>query len=217
MVTNIHPNSAAFFCPRARRPRDDYVTELRSFLSRRTYGVSLLDHISELRDTWHIFAEARSDIRNLRHSQENLNLLVAWSKGGPVPPVCETTFGLVALPLLLVLQLGQYLRYLEVHNVSHESFVRQTQQAGGVHGFCGGAAAALCIACAEDEAQVIRNASVLLPVMMGVGAAMDAAGDWDTNLPTTIAVRLKYEGQGEELLRPFAHVSDRPRPIVAIC
>jgi hypothetical protein len=217
MVTNIHPNSAAFFCPRARRPRDDYVTELRSFLSRRTYGVSLLNHISELPDTWHIFAEARPDIRNLQHSQENLNLLVAWSKGGPVPPVCETTFGLVALPLLLVLQLGQYLRYLEVHNVSHESFVRQTQQAGGVHGFCGGAAAALCIACAEDEAQVIRNASVLLPVMMGVGAAMDAAGDWDTNLPTTIAVRLKYEGQGKELLRPFAHVSDRPRPIVAIC
>jgi hypothetical protein len=193
------------------------VTELRSFLSRRTHGISLLEHISELPDTWHIFAEARPDIRDLRHSQENLNLLVAWSKGGSVPPVCETTFGLVALPLLLVLQLGQYMRYLEVRNVSHESFVRQTQQAGGIHGFCGGAAAALCIACAEDEAQVIRNASVLLPVMMGVGAAMDAAGDWDTNLPTTIAVRLKYEGQGEELLRQFVHVGDRPKSIVAIC
>jgi hypothetical protein len=217
MVTNIHPISAAFFCPRARRPRDDYVTELRSFLSRKTHGISLLEHISELPDTWHIFAEARPDIRDLQHSQANLNLLVDWSKGGPVPPVCETTFGLVALPLLLVLQLGQYMRYLEVSNVSHESFVRQTQQAGGIHGFCGGAAAALCIACAEDEAQVIRNASVLLPVMMGVGAAMDAAGDWDTNLPTTIAVRLKYEGQGEELLTQFAHVSDPPRSIVAVC
>jgi hypothetical protein len=213
MVTNVHPISAAFFCPRARRPRDDYVSRLRSFLGQRTYGISILDHVSRLPDAWPFFAEARADIRNLPHSQQNLDLLVAWSKGGPVGPVCETTAGLVALPLLLVLQLGQYLRYLEVHNVSHESFLRQVQHGGGIHGFCGGAAAALCIACAKDEAEVIENAAVFLPVMMGLGAAMDAAGDWESGASTTIAVRLRHEGQGEELLEQLSGVSKSNRLI----
>jgi hypothetical protein len=207
MVTNVYPISAAFFCPRARRPRHDYVTKLRSFLDQRPYAYELLDHVSRLHDARPLFAEARSDIRNLLNSQQNLNLLVAWSKGGPVGPVCDTSAGLVALPLLLVLQLGQYLRYLDVHNMSHEVFLRHVQHAGGIHGFCGGAAAALCIACAKDEAEVIENAAVFLPVMMGLGAAMDAAGDWEPDAPTTIAVRLRYEGQGEELLGQFPGVS----------
>ena len=208
MVANFHLVSAAFFCPRARRPRDDYVTELRSFLARNEYGTSLLTHVGKLGKAWPLFANASPDIRALPHGPRDLNLLVAWSEGGPVPPVCETSAGLVALPLLLVLQLGQYFRYLEVQNISHEEFLHQVEHAGGIHGFCGGAAAALSIACAKDEAEVVANAAVFLRVMMGIGAAMEAAGDWASTAPTTIVVRLKYEGQGEELLEDFPGVSE---------
>jgi hypothetical protein len=213
MVMTSHPFSAAFFCPRARRPRDDYVTELRSYLSRRPFGITLLHHVSTLHNIWPLFSKTSSEIRGLVGGQDNLDLLVSWSKGGPVPPVCETTAGLAALPLLLVLQLGQYFRFLEVQTISHEDFLQQVDHVGGIHGFCGGAAAALSIACARDEAEVIANAAVILRIMVGVGAVMDAAGDWDLAAPTTLAVRLKYEGQGEDILKQFPGVSDPIHPI----
>lgn len=214
----VHPVSAAFFCPRARRPRDDYVTELRSYLIRRPSGISLLYHVSKLNSIWPLFTTEVPEIRGLAGGQDSLNLLISWSKGGPVSPVCETAAGLVALPLLLVLQLGQYLRYLETHNISHEVFLRQVGHVGGIHGFCGGAAAALAIACARDEAEVIANAAVILRILVGVGALMDAAGDWDLAAPTTLAVRLKYEGQGDEILKKFPGVSHRKYPSSAhIC
>ena len=210
MVRASHSVSAAFFCPRARRPRDEYVADLRSFLAHNRHGTLLLDHVSKLQDSWPLFADSRPDFQSLPHAQPSLQLLVDWSKGGATTPVCETSAGLIALPLLLVTQLGQYLRYLEVHNVSHEEFLRQVGHVGGVHGFCGGAAAALSIACAKDEAEVIANAAVLLRVMVGVGAATDAAGDWELSAVTTIAVRLKYEGQGDELVKQFPGVSINP-------
>jgi hypothetical protein len=207
MVSNTHFISAAFFCPRARRPCVDYVTELRSFLNRNKYGTSLLIHVSKIDQAWRLFADARPDIRALPYGVRDLNLLITWAEGGPVPEVCETSSGLIALPLLLVLQLGQYFRYLEVHNISHEDFLYQVQPAGGIHGFCGGAAAALCIACAKNENEIIQNAAVLLRITMGLGAAMDAAGDPTSSAPTTIVMRLKYEGQGEDLLKSFPGVS----------
>ena len=207
MVTDTALVSAAFFCPRSRPPRIDYLTELRVFLERHPHGSLLLAHVSTLDETWPLFIDAHPDIRALPHAQRDLSRLVAWSKGGPVPPVCETSAGFVALPLLLVLQLGQYLRYLQVHSLSHQTFLRQVQAAGGIQGFCGGAAAALCVACAKDEAEVIANAAVLLRVVMGAGALMDAAGDWSSTAPTTIVLRLKYEGQGEEILGHYPDVS----------
>lgn len=207
MVMQSHSVSAAFFCPRARRPRDDYVADLRSYLAHTHYGTLLLEHVSKLQDSWPLFADSRPDFQSLPHAQKSVQSLVDWSKGGPTTPVCETGAGLIALPLLLVLQLGQYLRYLEVHNVSHEAFLCQVGRIGGIHGFCGGSAAALAVACAEDEAGVIQNAAVLLRVMLGVGAATDAAGDWELSAPTTLAVRLKYEGQGDDLLKQFPGVS----------
>lgn len=199
--------SAAFFCPRARPPRDDYVTELRSYLRCSDHGTTLLAHVENLTQAWPLFANARHDIAALPHGLRDLSLLVAWSKGGPVAPVCEARAGMVALPLLLVLQLAQYFRYLEAHKLSHEEFLRQVYHVGGLHGFCGGAAAALSIACAKDEAEVVENAAIFLRIMMGIGAAMEAAGDCTSSMPTTIVVRLKHEGQGEELLKHFPGVS----------
>lgn len=205
MVATTHLISAAFFCPRARRPNVNYVTELRSFLNRNKYGASLLAHVSRLDQAWQLFADARPDIQALPHGVRDLNLLVSYAGGGPVSEVCETSSGVIALPLLLVLQLGQYFRYLEIRDLSHEGFLRQVQPAG-IHGFCGGAAAALCIACAKDEYEVIQNAAVLLRITMGLGAAMDAAGDPTSSAPTTVVMRLKYEGQGEDLLNTFPGV-----------
>lgn len=68
---------------------------------------------------------------------------------------------------------------------------------------------AMAIACASDESEVIRHTGTALRIMLGVGAYGEAADDTRGSGSTTLALRLKYEGQGEELTCRFpgTHVS----------
>ncbi|CAI6338010.1 unnamed protein product [Periconia digitata] len=195
--------SAAFFCPRTRPPPQQYVDELRIFLRHNRYGAALLAHVSSLESTLSLLSESRDDIASIPDGAYLTQLLVDWSKDGPSSPVCSAKSSIIALPLLMVLQLGQYFRYLEAYDIKHHEFLRGLGENGGIHGYCGGAAAALAIACAENEEEVVQHAGVLLHVVLGIGAAMEAADHQASQHSATIAVRLKYEEQGEEIVRKF--------------
>ncbi|KAK8036945.1 hypothetical protein PG991_001259 [Apiospora marii] len=100
--------------------------------------------------------------------------------------------------------MGQYLRYLEVHGLSHREFVADIREGGGgVYGYCGGLPAAICISCAEAEEELIRYMGVALKILVGIGAYTEAADENAGTENTLLAIRLKYEGQGEELTRRF--------------
>lgn len=198
--------SAAIFCPQSKAPSSLYLAELQSFLLQHKHGRILLQHVATLASIWPIFT-ARDSVRNLPNAEKSLNILVDWANGGPSAPVSESRTGIVALPLLLILQVGQYFRYLESHGSTHAQFIDQTRRAGGIQGCCGGEPPALSIACAKDEAQVVKNAAVLLRVLIGVGSYIEALDDWTSTEPTILAVRLKYEGQESELMQKFPGVS----------
>ncbi|KAF2792078.1 BcPKS16, polyketide synthase [Melanomma pulvis-pyrius CBS 109.77] len=198
--------SAAFFNPQSRAPTPDYLSNLYVFLCHHPHGRVLLQHVADLHSTWPVWASAREDVRTLPNAEHYVSLLVDWAKGGPSTPVSEARTGVIALPLLLILQLGQYFRYLEHHSLSHADFIDQTRQAGGIQGCCGGEPPALSIACAENEAHVVENAAVLLRILLGFGAYIEALDDWTSSEPTVLAVRLKHEAQREELLYKFPRV-----------
>ncbi|KAF2816384.1 BcPKS16, polyketide synthase [Mytilinidion resinicola] len=195
--------SAAFFNPQSRAPTPEYLSGLYSFLSHHPHGKTLLSHVATLGTIWPIWAAAREEVRTLPNGLPYLNVLVDWAKGGPSAPVSEARSGVVALPLLTILQLGQYFRYLEFNGLSHAQFISQTRDAGGIQGCCGGEPPALSIALAKDEAQVVENAAVFLRLLVGVGAYIEAMDDWTSSEPTIIAIRLKHEGMGDELMRKF--------------
>jgi acyl transferase domain-containing protein/acyl carrier protein/SAM-dependent methyltransferase len=199
--------SAAFFCPRTRPPPDRYVDEMRIFLRQNRYGASLLAHVSDLESTWALLSDSRNDIASIPEGDYLTQVLVDWSSDGPSNSVCSAKSSIIALPLLMILQLGQYFRYLEAYGVRHAEFLQQVRQNGGIHGYCGGCAAVLAIACAENEEEVVRLAGVLLRVVLGIGAAMEAADHQASQHSATIAVRLKNEEQGEVLTRKFPGVS----------
>jgi hypothetical protein len=198
--------SAAFFNPQSRAPTPAYLSGLQSFLLQNVHGKALLRHVATLGSVWPIWAAAREDVANLPNAEQYVNLLVDWANGGPSTPVSEARTGIIALPLLLILQLGQYFRYLEFHSLSHAQFITQVLDGGGIQGCCGGEPPALSIACAKDEAHAVENAAVLLRVLLGVGAYIEALDDWTSSEPTILALRLKYEGQGDELMRQFPGV-----------
>ncbi|KAK4180914.1 conidial yellow pigment biosynthesis polyketide synthase [Triangularia setosa] len=201
------PLSAAFFCPQARAPDEHYLGGLHSFLNHNTHGQVLLGHVSSLKadDTWGVFAAQRQDVSELSQGPSYIDLLHDWATTGTSEALAKVRSGIVALPLLTILQIGQYLRYLDFHQLPHQDFLREVGHAGGgIQGYCGGLPAAIAIACARDEADVVKYTAAILRVLVGIGAYAEAAGESNSEDGcTTLALRLKQEGQGEELVRRF--------------
>ncbi|KAH8697261.1 hypothetical protein BGW36DRAFT_296668 [Talaromyces proteolyticus] len=198
--------SAAFFCPQTTAADEAYLAGLHTFLSNHQYGKLLLREVAALADPelWEIFASARSDVRALSHGPVYLAVLRDWALTGVSGPLAAIRSNITSLPLLAVMQLGQYLRYLEAHHQSHRQFVAQIQQGtGGIHGYCGGLPAAMSIACAEDEAELIKHTATAMRITVGIGAYTEAGDEDHGAAQTLLAVRLKYEGQGDELIRRF--------------
>ncbi|KAK4203201.1 conidial yellow pigment biosynthesis polyketide synthase [Triangularia verruculosa] len=199
--------SAAFFCPQARAPNEQYLAGLHSFLSHNRHGQTLLKSVSSLRvdETWEVLAAERQNIKELSQGPVYINLLHDWATTGTSAALAKVRSGIIALPLLTILQIGQYLRYLDFHQLSHQDFLREVGHAGGgIQGYCGGLPAAIAIACARDEADVVEYTATILRVLIGIGAYAEAADEGNVEDGcTTLALRLKQEGQGEELVGRF--------------
>jgi acyl transferase domain-containing protein/SAM-dependent methyltransferase/aryl carrier-like protein len=166
--------------------------------------------------TWALFSAASDGVRSLTEGPRYLGLFKDWAVQGVSAPLAVVRSGIVALPLLAIVQIGQYLRYLEAHGLSHQQFLAHVGRfGGGLQGYCGGLPAAVAIACAKDEAEVVRHMATILRILVGVGAYAEAADDTrDVDGSTTLALRLKYEGQGEDLTSRFpgTHVSAITEP-----
>ncbi|KAF7896114.1 hypothetical protein EAF00_006129 [Botryotinia globosa] len=201
--------SAAFFCPQSRAPDEDYLAGLYLFLSQNEHGQILLKETSEIDKVWEIFADAKQDIRKMSQGLELVGILKSWATSGESSQLATVRSGIVALPLLVILQIGQYLRYLEFHGISHTNFIDRLKDTGGAQGYCGGLPSAIAIACAQDEMELVKNTAIVIRVLLGVGAYGEAADDTSGAGSTTLAFRLKYEGQGDDLTRlfPETHVS----------
>ncbi|KAI3392874.1 hypothetical protein diail_5007 [Diaporthe ilicicola] len=200
--------SAAFFCPQTKSPGEAYLISLHGFLSHNTHGRVLLSAVAELADPqlWTTFASAREDVRQLSHGPSCLQLLRDWAQSGIAGPLSKTLSNISSLPLLTVLQAGQYHRYLESREISHRDFVtdiQKDQNAGGVLRYCGGLPSAISIACSENESEFLKHIATALKILVGIGAYTEAADEDKGAERTLLAVRLKHEGQGEELVSAF--------------
>lgn len=205
----INSLSAAFFCPQSRAPDEEYLAGLHSFLRHNQYGQILLQEVSELDRIWTIFSSAREDVRGLSQGPAFVDMLRDWATNGESSLLAAARSGIVALPLLIILQIGQYLRYLEFHGLTHNEFLAEIRHGGGSQGYCGGLPSAIAMACAQDEIGVVRNAAIAIRVLLGVGAYSEVADDTSGTGSTTLALRLKYESQGDDLVRRFPGVRIR--------
>lgn len=197
--------SAAFFCPQTKAPDEEYLASLHNFLRQNPHGQILLREVTALADSqlWEIFASSRAEVRQLDHGPRCLRALRDWASEGLSAPLSGIQSNISSLPLLAVLQVGQYLRYLEARQISHREFIAQVQGAAGVHGYCGGLPAAIGIACAWDESELVNLIATALKVLVGIGAYTEAADDDKGAERTLLAIRLRYEGQGDDLVRRF--------------
>ena len=91
--------------------------------------------------------------------------------------------------------------------MSHSQFLVQLKSGGGIQGYCGGLLPALAIACSENESKVVENAAIAMRIALAIGAYGELGDDESVPGATTIVVRTKRVGQGDELVGKFPGVS----------
>ncbi|KAL6720906.1 hypothetical protein ACLMJK_000005 [Lecanora helva] len=195
--------SVGIFCPQSKAPGESYLAELHGFLCQNQYLRKLIPEVLSLRDTWTFLAKERDDIAGLSQGPKHMENLAEWITTGRSPEIASCMSGIVVLPLIVIIQVSQYFQYLQLYDLSHSQMADRLRAGGGIQGYCGGLCPALAIACSTDESEVIDNAVVAMRIALAIGAYGELGDDESEPGATTIVVRLKKVGQGEELVSRF--------------
>ena len=199
--------SVAVFCPQSKAPGENYLNQLHSFLRHSTYLQPFVQDILELKDVWAVLANERQEIADLGQGPRYLQGLVEWITTGRSAQISNCMSGILSLPLLVVIQTCQYFQYLELHGMSHSQFMAQLRAGGGMQGYCGGLLPAIAIACSQNEEEVAEKAGIAARIALAIGAYGELGDDESVPGATTIVVRTKRPGQGDELVQKFPGVS----------
>ena len=199
--------SVAVFCPQSKAPQESYLDQLHSYICQNKHLKTLCQHIIGLKDDWSIFANQRKEIAALAQGPRHMQNLSDWITTGKSAPIANAMSGILSLPLLVIIQMGQYFQYLELRGVKHSDFLAHVRKGGGVQGYCGGLPPAIAIACSKDESELVKYAAVTMRVALGIGAYGELGDDESVPGATTIVVRTKRVGQGDELINRFPGVS----------
>ncbi|KAJ5610338.1 polyketide synthase protein [Penicillium lagena] len=120
--------------------------------------------------------------------------------------------GVIAVPLLVILQLSQYYHFLHLSELSHEQFLRRLcdddETWGNVQGYCSGFLVAAAIASSRTEDELNANATAAINLSIGVGAYSDVMNlkHDRSNQANLLTVLLDRSGQEKELLSEFQQI-----------
>ncbi|KAI4956605.1 Type I Iterative PKS [Alternaria rosae] len=192
--------SVAFFCPQSKAPTEVYLEQLQKYIVETPLLLPFAEAITSLTDTWTILCDGHPDIAKLKSGKRHVVSLKRWITDGISGPVSSSMSGILALPLLVVIQVCQYFQLLELHGLTHERMLANLKKGGGAQGYCGGLPTAFAVSCAKDEEEVVHLATKALRLAFAVGAFGELGDDELMEGATTIAVRLRTPPQGDELV-----------------
>lgn len=162
-------------------------------------------------DIWSLLAKHNPDIVALKNGQNNADILVQSLVDGPSRHAASTVLGTVALPRLAIIQFTQYFQHLASQGITHAEFVSKVRSLGGVQGYCGGLPAAVALACARNGQELVQSICVAICLAFAIGLYSELGDDSEIPGITTAVVRLKREGEAEELVHLFPHVSSKAK------
>lgn len=202
--------SLAVFCPQTRAPQEDYLSELRTFICSNRYLRRLTGDVQSLSQTWEVLASNRPDIAALTQGPKHVQALSDWITHGHSKPVANGVSGILCMPLLTILEIAQYFQFLEAWGMSHADVLASVQKGsgGGIQGYCAGLLPAIAVATAKNEDEIIFNTAAAIRIGLAIGACTELGDDMSIEGTTTVVMRLKYVGQGEEIVEKFPGVSE---------
>ena len=154
-------------------------------------------------------SEERTDVRSLTEAVNDTKQLQDWMSTGSASHILEATSGIVILPLLSLIQVTQYFNLLHVYDLRHRTFIQHLKKFGGIQGYCGGLPTAIAVAGSADDDDIVPNVAMVLRLAFVIGVFGEIGDNRAVSGPTMIVLRLKYRGQGEEIVAKFPGVSHK--------
>lgn len=206
--------SLLVFGPQTEFPPESSLQAARQVLIRSPHLTALREALVDLHKYWRDLVDFDPSLQRVP-GDEYINHLRQWvENGGPFPHHDGHVPNHYALTVTVLLQIIQYVRFLEqFRSVSH-SKVLEGVRTGGVQGFCVGFLSALAVATSEDEADIGASAAIALRLAVSIGAYVDRDGEYSSAATryATVAVRLR-EGNAEDksalnnVIHSIPHVS----------
>ncbi|WQF77164.1 Putative Acyl transferase domain superfamily, peptidase S9, prolyl oligopeptidase, catalytic [Colletotrichum destructivum] len=199
--------SAAFFCPAPSLATGADLDRVRDVFICHEPLKRIGDALLEFGDVWNLICNSKGAKPNFsKRGGEYASFFKDWITLGKTEGLAGQSSTMVTLPVLLLDHLAQYFQFRNLSRQSH-SQVLAGLSVGGCQGYCGGLLGALCVASAVDDEELVIRAGNCLRVAFVLGFYMseDEDGPRETRR-TTLIVRLKYEGQHEELTSLFPGV-----------
>ncbi|KAE8374371.1 hypothetical protein BDV26DRAFT_300248 [Aspergillus bertholletiae] len=195
--------SVAVFCPQSKAPSSLYLESIPSYIKSHSILRRIYKAFSTLPEVWTILVQQKPELASLTRAPRYTKILAQWLIEGDADAAASMKSSMVALPRLVIIQITQYFQFLESHGMTHANFLAQIQGAGGIQGYCGGFPTAVAIACAKDEKDLVDLACIAIQLAYAIGVFAELGDNSDISGTTTIVVRLKREGQAEELIQKF--------------
>ena len=200
--------SLAIFGPHIRPVPPPYIAAVRDYVVRHPILRCIVDEISTLHEVWSLLSKENKDISKLAKGPQFADSFRQWLVEGTMAgPIFSSSSAIVVLPRLAIIQFAQYFQFLESQNLTHGGFVSRLSSAGGIQGFCGGLPAAAAIACSGNDEELKQAMCAAVRIGFAMGLCAELGDDSDIPGVTTAVIRLKVEGQAEELVRKFPRVS----------
>lgn len=198
--------SVVVFGPQSKGPKPEYLVRIRDSLCKNKNLAPFVAAINELPKLWTSFQEHNPEVSTFSQGPQSLQALADWISTGASSWICKATYGMVALPLLAIIQITQYFEFLHDHRVRHRDLIRMTKNGAGIQGYCSGFFMAAAVAASEDEMDLVQKASNALRLSVVVGLYSDLGAKKDEEVQGTMVVYLKSTGQLDEILSSFPKV-----------
>ena len=200
--------SAAIFGPQSKEPKGHYLQLVRVYLLNKEELAPFVQVIRKLPDLWSLYSNHNPDVSALSHGLQDLLSLSNWIETGVTGLISKCTSGVLSLPLLVIVQVSQYFQFLQESRIKHTDLILAVRNGAGIQGYCTGLLTAAAVACSADENELVQNCCRAVRLAVGVGAYGDLAIGAGLSAFASLAIRLTYEGQAEEILKSFPRVSN---------
>ena len=185
--------SLLVFGPQTELPSQEVLAELRQELIENPRLFSLQDAVKNLPRFWQTLTDFDPSLSHIPGAKY-LGDLQRWIvDGGAFPHHPGNTPNIYALPVTLILQIIQYVRYLNrLGEKDPHRLVLEGLQAGGIQGFCVGFLSAIAVSSSESEADIAAVAAVSLRLAVCIGAYVDQDGSFAEQPNQTACVAIRW-------------------------
>lgn len=175
-------------------PSPEYLSQLRATLLLEPSLHPFLTAIKDLHSTWQKLVQWDPRLKAVP-GKESLANISHWLDHGDFPATSRAFPNVLSTPLTTIIQIVQYLRYVEENKAISHAQILESASKAGVQGFCTGFLTALAVALSKDETDVTRIGGIALRLAVAIGAYVDLDGAYANPPNETCCFAIRWRAE----------------------